>query len=207
MHVDWDQRYVEADTPWDSGVPSQQLKNFLSEGKVKPGRVLELGCGTGTNAIFLAQLGFDVTAVDLSKTALKTAREKAAAANVEINFVEGDVTALPDLSGPFPFVFDRGTYHVVRKMNLPGFQKTLSEVVEPSGHYLVLAGNANTLAPSDQGPPVVQAREITAEIEDAGFDLVELKESVFHGVRVQGKELTPLAWFALFRRRSQERQS
>jgi hypothetical protein len=47
MQVDWDQRYSQSDTPWDSGVPSQHLKSFLAEGKVKPGRVLELGCGTG----------------------------------------------------------------------------------------------------------------------------------------------------------------
>src|SRR5271167_3796183 len=51
MQVDWDQRYIQSDTPWDSGIPSQHLKSFLAESKVQPGRVLELGCGSGTNAI------------------------------------------------------------------------------------------------------------------------------------------------------------
>lgn len=205
QEVDWDQRYIQSDTPWDSGVPSQHLKSFLAESKVKPGRVLELGCGTGTNAIFLAQSGFDVTAVDLSSAALELAREKAAQAKVKINFVEADVTAMPNLGGPFPFIFDRGTYHVVRKINLPGFQSMLANMVEPSGFYLVLAGNANTLDPPDKGPPLVRAGEIVSEIELNSFDLVELKQTVFHGIRIEGKEFTPLAWSALFQRRNQER--
>lgn len=205
MQVDWDQRYINSDTPWDSGIPSQHLKSFLDEDKVKPGRALELGCGTGTNAISLAQLGFEVTAVDLSTAALERAREKATQAKVKINFVEADVTAMPDLGGPFPFIFDRGTYHIVRKVNLSGFQTMLANMVEPSGFYLVLAGNANTLDPPDKGPPTVRAGEIVSEIELNSFDLVELKETVFHGVKIEGKEFTPLAWYALFQRRNRER--
>jgi SAM-dependent methyltransferase len=205
MQVDWNQRYVQSDTPWDSGVPSQNLKSFLDEGKIKPGRVLELGCGTGTNALFLAQLGFDVTAVDLSKVALERAREKATKAKVKINFVEADVTALPDLGGPFPFVFDRGTYHIVRKGNLSGLQTMLTNMVEPSGFYLVLAGNANTLDAPEQGPPTVRAGEIVSEIELNSFDLIELKQTLFHGIEIEGKEFTPLAWSALFQRRKRER--
>lgn len=205
MQVDWNQRYAVSDTPWDSNTPSEHLKNFVAEGKIKAGRALELGCGTGTNAVFLAQQGFDVTAVDLSPLALERAREKAAQANVKVNFIAADVTAMPDLGEPFPFVFDRGTYHVVRKINLSGFQNTLAQMVAPSGFYLVLAGNANTLAPPDQGPPTVRAGEIVNEIESDKFDLIELKQSVFHGVKVEGRELTPLAWLALFQRRNHER--
>lgn len=205
MQMDWEQRYIDSDTPWDSGAPSPHLKNFLSEEKVKSGRVLEIGCGTGTNAIFLAQLGFEVTAIDLSKTALERAREKAAQAKVKVNFVEADVTAMPDLGGPFPFIFDRGTYHVVRKVNLTGFQKMLTNMVAPAGLYLVLAGNGNTSEPPEQGPPTVRANEIVSEIEHCNFDLLELKEIFFHGVKVQGKEITPLAWYGLFKKRSQAR--
>ena len=205
QQVDWNQRYIQSDTPWDSGVPSQHLISFLAEGKVKSGRVLELGCGTGTNAIHLAKLGFEVTAVDLSKVALERAREKAAQAKVAINFVEADVTAMPNLGRPFPFVFDRGTYHIVRKVNISGFQKMLANMVAASGFYLVLAGNANTLDSTDQGPPTVRAGEIVSEIELDSFDLIELKQTLFHGIKIEGKDFTPLAWCALFQRRDQER--
>lgn len=206
MEYDWEQRYVETDTPWDSGFPSEHLKSFVAEGKVKGGRVLEIGCGTGTNAIYLAQHGFDVTGVDLSKTALQKAREKAKAANVKVNFIEADLTAPPDLGAPFPFAFDRGTYHVIRRVNLSAFQAVLSKVVEASGLYLVVAGNGNTLAHPDQGPPTVRGSEIVAEIEAANFDLLDLKQTVFHGIRVEGREITPLAWCGLFQKRTQDRR-
>jgi SAM-dependent methyltransferase len=205
MQTDWDLRYQQADTPWDNGNPSVHLKSFLSEGKVKPCRALELGCGTGTNAIFLAQLGYEVTAVDLSPTALERAREKARQAKVKVNFLEADVTALPDLGGPFPFVFDRGTYHVVRSINLAGFQKMLTEMVAPSGFYLVLAGNANTDVYLDKGPPTVRAGDLSFELESDCFDLLELKQSVFDGVKIDGVDFAPLSWTAVLQRREHNR--
>lgn len=203
--VDWDQRYVDSNTPWDSGTPSEVLTAFLEEGLVKPGRALELGCGTGTNAIFLAQRGFEVTAVDLSAVAINKAKEKAKQAGCNVNFVQADVTALPDVGAPFPFVFDRGTYHVVRGINLEGLQKTLSQVVAPGGYYLVLVGNANEDAPPEQGPPRVTSHDLCRELENEGFDLVSLQESVFHGIRVEGREIIPVAWKAILRRRQTDR--
>jgi len=204
-NVDWNQRYIDADTPWDSGTPSEELKRFLNLGLVKPGRVLELGCGTGTNALFLAQAGFDVTAVDLSEVALKQARKKADAAKASINFIQSDITTLPDLGAPFPFVFDRGTFHIVRTINLAGIQKTLTNMIAVDGLYLVLAGNANEDGPTDKGPPRVTSAQMCAELEGDSFDLVSLEEAKFDGVRIDGVEYTPLSWTGVFRRRRSNR--
>lgn len=203
---DWNQRYIDADTPWDSGIPSEELKAVISEGLIKPCRVFEVGCGTGTNAIFLAQSGFDVTAVDLSEVAINRAKEKAQAAGVKVNFLVADVTALPaEVGSKFPFVFDRGTYHIVRSVDLKGMQSALANLVAPDGYYLVLAGNANEDAPPDKGPPRVQASEMCAELEGNAFDLVRLKESNFRGVVIEGEEFSPLSWSAVFRRRQNSR--
>lgn len=201
-NVDWNQRYVDSDTPWDSGNPSEALREFLKEGLVPPTRALELGCGTGTNAIFLASNGFQVTAVDLSTEAIGRAREKAAAAGVSIDFRQADVTDLPNLGEAFSLVFDRGTYHCVRSINLVGFQKSLARVVAPGGYYLLLAGNAHEQSPPDKGPPRVRAAELCEEIESNSFELLRMERSHFHGVRIQGQEFTPLAWKALFRRKA-----
>lgn len=203
--VDWDQRYIDADTPWDSGVPSEALKNLVDSGLVKPCRVLELGCGTGTNAIFLAQSGFEVTAVDLSQTALASARSKAQQAGVSISFLEADVTKLPSNLEPFAFVFDRGTYHIVRTQNLADMQEMLSQVIAPGGLYVVLAGNANEDAPADKGPPRVTAHDICKELESDSFDLVSLEETHFHGVKIAGEVFAPLAWKVILRRRHSPR--
>jgi methyl halide transferase len=203
--TDWNQRYIDSDTPWDCGTPSPELMRFLEERKLKPCRMLEVGCGTGTNAVYLAQLGFEVTAVDLSEVALDRARAKSKDADVSIKFIQADITSPPELGGPFPFVFDRGTYHIVRSVNLTAFQKTLAIAVQPDGLYFVLAGNANTDAPPDRGPPTVRAQDLCGELESDSFDLLQLKETNFHGVMIEGKEFAPLAWSALLKRRKVER--
>lgn len=203
--VNWNERYETAETPWDSGVPSKNLVEFVDKKLIKPCRAFELGCGTGTNAIFLAQAGFDVTAVDLSELAIKKAKEKAEKAGVSIKFLQSDVTDLPDLGAPFPFIFDRGTYHIVRSINLKGFQKTLERYSAPDGFYLVLAGSTNEPGPEDQGPPRVAPQDLCAELEFDCFDLVSLEETHFHGVNVNGQMFTPMAWKALFRRRASKR--
>ena len=97
--------------PWDTGTPDPQLVEMLESRAITPGRTLEIGCGTGTNAIFLAQHGFDVLGVDISEVAVDTARGKA---NGLCRFEVVDFLAAPPAGGPFEFVFDRGCFHVVR---------------------------------------------------------------------------------------------
>ena len=106
---DWDQRYREGETPWDSGLASQELQRVLQEREIQPCRVLELGCGTGTNAVYLAEQAFDVTAVDCAALALGQARARAAEIRVEVNWVQADVQHFGAELEPFPFVFDRGS--------------------------------------------------------------------------------------------------
>src|SRR5438128_412240 len=111
----WDNRYRDSDTPWDTGYPSSELQRWLAEWKLTPCRALEVGCGTGTNLIWLAQQGFDCTGIDLSPRAVDRARQKAEAAGVKVRFMVGDVCAPPDLGEPFAFFLDRGCYHAVRR--------------------------------------------------------------------------------------------
>ncbi len=76
---------------------------------------MELGCGTGTNGVWLAQQGFEVTGVDVAPLAVEQAQQRASDAGVKAQFVVGDVLELPELGGPFGFFFDRGCYHAVRR--------------------------------------------------------------------------------------------
>jgi SAM-dependent methyltransferase len=197
---DWDERYAQQNTPWDTGHPSSELQRVLREREIPCGRALELGCGTGTNAIFLAQQGFDVTAVDISLRAIKQARVKADEAGGDITFRAADLLELSDLEPSFPLVFDRGVYHAVRREALTGFLDTLSHVTAPGGMYLTLAGNANETRPDEQGPPRVSAMELCCELA-ALMDLVQLREIRFDETVIDGKHECPLAWSALFRRK------
>ena len=201
--IDWDNRYKSADTPWDSGEPSRELLRVLRERWIGPCRALELGCGTGTNALILARRGFKMTAVDLSPIALGHAKAKARKARLKVKFLEGDALHLPKLGAPFPFVFDRGLYHHLRNVDLKRFRRALARVTRPGSFYLTLAGNGNEKDPEGGGPPRVHAHEICLEL-GPDFDLVQLREFRFDGVRVQGQEIHPLAWSALLRRKERK---
>jgi len=198
--INWNDRYSARQTPWDSGKPSRELERAINESGIRPSHLLEIGCGTGTNAIHLTQRGFTVTAVDVSPLAIEQARAKANQAGVQIDFRVADVLSA-DLGESFDFVFDRGVYHHLRTVDLFGFLTALSRLTEAGGHYLTLAGNANDRhTPPEGGPPVVRTAEICTELASL-FDLVQLREFTFDGVVVDGRAITPLAWSALFRRR------
>jgi SAM-dependent methyltransferase len=81
--------------PWESG-PRAELVDLVTTGRIRPGRAVDLGCGSGANAVFLATQGFDVTGVDFSPVALSAARRAARDGAVEIRFVNADLTAAPE---------------------------------------------------------------------------------------------------------------
>jgi len=197
---DWNERYAQHNVPWDTGKPSSELGRLLGEYDIPPGRALELGCGTGTNAIFLAQQGFQVTAFDLSPRAIDEAEAKATVAGVELTLMTADLLDPPDFGEPFPFVFDRGVYHTVRRTGLDAFLETLSRVTTPGGMYLTLTGNANEFRPGEEGPPRVTAEEICREL-DPLMQLVQLREFRFSETPQTSDLPRALAWSALFRRK------
>jgi len=191
--IRWNDRYRQGDTPWDTGQPSSELQRVVAEVPIPPGRALELGCGTGTNAIWLAQQGFDVTALDLSALAVEKARQRAAKAGVR--FLACDVTQPPaEVTGPFDFCFDRGCYHAVRRENAQGYVAALRRLTHPGSLALILAGNARE--PHDPGPPVVTEEDLRREF-GIGFSIVHLREFYFDPVPGQPRHL---AWSCLLRR-------
>src|SRR5438270_11643617 len=99
----WEERYRSGDTPWDTGRPSSELQRVIAEERIPPSRAIELGCGSGTNAVWLAKQGFEVTAVDLSPLAISRARERAVGEGVPVCFLCADVLIVPVV----------GTYDVV----------------------------------------------------------------------------------------------
>src|SRR5688500_14063080 len=115
---DWQAHYESGTPPWETGQPSRELARVIAEQAISPGRVIELGCGSGINAVWLAQQDFDVTAVDFTPLAIDQARQRAAEAGVAVRFVLADVLNLTERFEPFPFFFDRGCYHCVRTENM-----------------------------------------------------------------------------------------
>lgn len=195
----WDARYRGNERPsWDTGRPSSELKRMIDQGILKPGRVVELGCGTGVNAVYLASQGFDVTAIDLSPVALKAARQRAQEAGVTVNWIHADVLHPPAL-GSFDLIFDRGCYHGVRRINAAGYVETVKTLIRAGGRVLILAGNANQPKPHS-GPPRVTEAELVNDFTEA-FDIEQLREIRFDTANpdVSGA----WAWSLLLRRKAQ----
>lgn len=118
MLIDWFYRlsYLVGKLPWDSGVPPPELIEVVEGPQApRPGRALDLGCGTGTNAVYLSLRGWDVTGIDLVGGAIARARRRAATASVSPRLLRGDVTCLADLDlrPGFDLLFDLGCFHGV----------------------------------------------------------------------------------------------
>jgi cyclopropane fatty-acyl-phospholipid synthase-like methyltransferase len=128
-------------------------------GAVPIGRALDLGCGTGTNVIYLAQHGWEVVGVDFSARAIQRARQKANGI-AGARFVAGDVTRLRqlDLQGPFDFVLDIGTYHGLPTKVRHTYVQGVVEVTRP-GTLLLMWEIADRMT-SIPGAPTMQANEI-----------------------------------------------
>src|SRR6266513_4452887 len=105
-------RYETNDTPWDIGQADFNLVQMVTSTPIKPCKALDIGCGTGDNAIWLAQHGFEVAGIDASDLAIKKAEEKASESHAACRFVAGNFLTSRVAGAPFEFVFDRGLFHV-----------------------------------------------------------------------------------------------
>jgi SAM-dependent methyltransferase len=193
---DWNENYATESTPWDSGEPDPHLVELVESGELEPGRLLEIGCGTGTNAIWLAERGFDVTAFDVAPLAIEKAGTKAGAAGSHARFLVHDVLAAPAPGGPYDLVFDRGVFHVFDDAaDRARFAERVAEALRVGGRWLSLAGSTEGPA-RDHGPPRRSARDLVGAAEPH-LAIVGLRASEFS----DDLPSTVLAWVLLARRR------
>ncbi len=196
---DWNARYAGGDSPWDTGQPDSHLVEMLEAGVIAPCRVLEVGCGTGTNALWLAERGFDVLGIDIAKLAIERAEAKREAAHIDpakarfalIDFLQDEVPG-----APFDFVFDRGVLHVFDDADVRArFASRVADLLSPRGQWLSLAGS--TEGPErDHGPPRRSARDLVSALEPA-LEIVFLRSTTF----AADLPSTAMAWLLLSRRR------
>ncbi|MGI5452513.1 class I SAM-dependent methyltransferase [Streptomyces sp. CA-249302] len=136
----WDGFYADPDRPVPFFVakPDENLVSYVDRGlPAAPGRVLDLGCGPGRNALYLASLGFEVDGVDLSPVAIARARERAHEAGVEARFLTGDAFALlgTELHGPYDLVYDSGCFHHLPPHRRVSYLALLDQLLAPDGLF------------------------------------------------------------------------
>jgi 2-polyprenyl-3-methyl-5-hydroxy-6-metoxy-1,4-benzoquinol methylase len=130
-------RYWRGQTPWDTQITPPEVMEFIAQ--TQPGKALDLGCGTGTNAITLARHGWEVTGVDFAPKATRQARRKAAAERLAIEFYTADVTGLGMLTGPYDYVLDIGCLFTLKDSDRTRYAIELARLLRPQGDYMLYA--------------------------------------------------------------------
>jgi len=125
------------EVPWNIETPPDVLVELVESGKVKPCKTIDLGCGTGNYAIYLASVGFEVTGIDISPTAIKIAKENAKKKGVKCNFLVADVLGnLDEVKETFDFVYDWELLHHIFPEQRKKYVENVYGILNPKGKYL-----------------------------------------------------------------------
>jgi SAM-dependent methyltransferase len=180
--------------PWEIGAPQPAIVR-LEEGGEIVGRVLDVGCGTGENAYYLAGRGHPTWGIDFAPTAIAKARAKRSAYPGHVTFRVGSALDLASLGERFDTVVDSGLFHTFLDPHRPQYAAGLGSVLRPGGNVFVLCFSEHE--PTDWGGP----RRVTqAEIREtfrAGWEVRWIREERF---ATRFPNVTGRAWLAGLRR-------
>jgi SAM-dependent methyltransferase len=179
---DFEATYQAGQAPWDIGRPQPEVVALAEAGEIV-GDVLDVGCGTGENALYLAALGRRVVGVDGAPTAIARAREKAAARGLPAVFLVADALDLAKLRRRFETAIDCGMFHTLDPAQRRAYAHSLTEVLSPGGTLQLLCF-------SDEEPPGPGPHRISEyEIGDAFrsiFVVSRIRPGRFDSLRHEG---------------------
>ncbi len=192
--------------PWDREEPPQALVDLVRSGTVRPCKAVDLGCGTGHYAIYLAQMGFEVTGVDISPTAIGIAQENARRENAKCDFIAADLLGdLHEVRGTYDFGYDWELLHHIFPEDRGTYVRNVHRLLSPGATYLSVCfserdpmfGGVGKYRRTAIGTLLYFSSE--SEIEDLlspYFSIQELKT-----VQIAGRPSSHLAIYALSKRR------
>ena len=194
MGFDW--AYRSGTPAWDIGRAQPVVERLAEEGAFA-GSVIDLGCGTGENALYLAARDLEVTGVDAAPTAIARAQEKAAARGLSATFLVADALALPELGQTFDVALDCGLFHVLSDAQRVEFERGLRSLLRPGARYFLLCFSDRQ--PGFIGPRRVSQPEIRTTFAD-GWRVAAIEAARFATQDpVRGRQ-APHAWLASFTR-------
>lgn len=182
------------DTPaWEIGRPQREIKMLEAAGEIH-GRVLDVGCGSGENALYLSKIGYDVIGVDVATAAVDRARKKATVRKTGGLFIVHDALNLDTLGIKFDTIIDSGLFHVFSDHARLKFVQSIRSSLRIGGTYLMLCFSENE--PDEWGPRRVTKAEIIDSFRE-GFKINYIRQAIFETNRPQGNVK---AWLASMKR-------
>lgn len=133
--LEFNLRYLLGKPRWDTGIVPPEVEAFV--GSHTPGRALDLGCGTGTNLLYLAQHGWQVVGVDFSRQAVRAARKRLRSTGLTADVQVGDVTRLTGVRDEYNYVLDIGCYHQLSQDGRKAYQMNLKRLLAPGGVWMI----------------------------------------------------------------------
>lgn len=163
----WEKIYENKRTPWNTETAEPYLSKLVEDGKVKAGRAIDIGCGTGNESIYLATKGFEVTGIDISEKAVSAARRKAKESNVNCSFITANVLEIP-LNQQYDFVLDRACFHFLDPSERQKYIDNIGSLLKPNGTFLLIVS-------SDQESPKNTYQLSKEDIHDLFSNLFDIQ--------------------------------
>src|SRR5271157_4835638 len=175
------QRFEQAyqgQAPWDTGQPQPAIIKLAEAGQIR-GSVLDVGCGTGENLLYLAARGHEAWGIDFVPVAIERAKAKAAQRGIDAHFIVGNALELTKLGRQFDTVIDCGLFHTFTDEERPVFVKGLAEVLRSGGwlHILCFCDEE----PGTEGPRRISQREIR-DASDDGWKVQGIEATSFESI-------------------------
>jgi cyclopropane fatty-acyl-phospholipid synthase-like methyltransferase len=175
--------------PWDIGRPQKEFVELVRRGEIS-GSVLDIGCGTGENALFFAGEGYEVWGIDSTPKAILKANEKASKRGLQVHFLVLSALDLSRLNRKFDTATDSGLFHTLSDEDRPVYVNNLAAILSPAGKYFMLCFSDQE--PAGYGPRRITEREIRESFRD-GWTINYIRPAVFEShTRAEGSR----AWFS-----------
>ena len=211
METDSFELFYQGEPPWDIGHPQKEIIQLERAGEIV-GSVLDVGCGTGENALFLAEEGHEVLGIDFVPAAIQKAQEKAAQRHLAATFLVLNALELHTLGGTFDTVIDTGLFHVLSDEERPLFVGNLAAVMNRGGTYFMLGFSElepepdfsklkdfmpdfSKLKPGDYMPPRVTQAEIKNSSQDE-WRINYIRQAIMEGQLKLGEAHRGHAWLS-----------